>query len=99
MGKHKKDKVVMRVNVSQQDLATARFDVASAILESPNAQEILLAMQQYVMTAALSATNEYHLGKKKKAKQWKLVADEVHTIFSCAILNAEDRNNSEFDSD
>lgn len=95
----KKKKIIVRVNVSQQDLATARYDVANAILESPNAQEILLAMQQYVSTAAASALNEFHLGKKKKAKQWKLVADEVHTIFSCAVLNAEERNNSDFDSD
>lgn len=95
MSKQKKDKIVVRVDISQQDLATARLELANIILESSNAQEILMAMQKYVVVSALNATNEYHLGHKKKAKQWKHAADEMHTIFSCAVLNAEERNNTE----
>ena len=92
MAKRKnKGKVVLRVGVTEQDLATARYNIAQAILASENGQEILLAMQNYVVVAALNATSEFHLGHKKKAKRWKHAADEMHTIFSCAVLNAEER--------
>lgn len=77
--------------VTEQELADARRDLAYAILESENAQEILMSLNQLTRTYAKRASHKKRRGKKAEAKAWKLLADECYTITMCAVYTKQDQ--------
>ena len=78
--------------VTEDELATARVRLAETILEAENGEQIVTNLHKLTMLYA-SQAGYYHKNKnKKKAKQWKRVADEMFTITMCAVYRKQDRN-------
>lgn len=88
----------MEIGVTEDELAKARFKVASAILDADNAGEIVSAMNTLTMMYVKEAQHQHKRGKKskkakQKAKRLKHTADEFYTIVMCAIYNKQDQSN------
>lgn len=86
----------MKIGVTEDELAKARYKVASAILDADNAGEIVSSMNTLTMMYVKEAQHQHKRGKKskkakKKAKQLKHTADEFYTIVMCAIYNKQDQ--------
>lgn len=88
--------------VTEQELADARYNLAMEILESENASKIVTAMNTLTLLQAHRAS-EYHRKAKKsdnkrkrrkqqaQARAWKLAADEFYTVTMCAIYTHQDQ--------
>lgn len=84
----------MKHETLQQELAAARYELATLMMESDNARETVSAIHGLTI---LYADKAKELSKSKKkadkklAKKLKFVADEFYTITMCAIYNKQDQ--------
>lgn len=90
----------MDFGVTEDEVARARYRLASEILEADNAGEILGAMNTLTMLYVKRAETEHKRkpkSKKKrtksqqKAKRLKYTADEFYTVLMCAVYNKQDQ--------
>lgn len=86
-------------SVTKQDLADARLALALEILQSPNAPQIVSAMQDLTMMQAHAAAQHKRHGNKDRARMWKHAADEFFTVMMCAVYQQADAMRGETDDD
>jgi hypothetical protein len=80
------------LKVTDQELASARREVAYSIIESEQANEILTAIHKLTLLQAQKAAQKKKKGKKHQARAWKTAADELYTITMCAIYTKQDQS-------
>lgn len=85
MGKKKDD-----LDSIDRELAHARVELAEAILDSENSEQIIYALNELVL-AQLELVKVKKKSGKKSAKLWKHSADEIFTILMCAVYRAQER--------
>ena len=92
----------MEFGVTEEQVAEARLRLASVIIETENAGEILTAMNTLVTLYAKQAQHQAERKQKskkkrakarRKAKMLKHTADEFYTVLMCAVYNKQDQIN------
>lgn len=78
------------IEITEEDLANARFQLATAIIDAPNAGEILSSIHNLTSMYAQRARQEKKSKNKKKELKWKTASDEFYTIMMCAVYNKQD---------